>query len=165
MEVRPASPEIRIPIIPLLVLPHDWQVLDSNAAMFSTRYATLNSCMALYRRYSDVAVDGRGSWFAAVADDGKVAGISTARLDDSGGCRVDGFVHKSHMHTWGGLVGAAVSWAETAGARAVIAAVSVEDEEKRSLFEGLGFSRAGRGLPFNLDGREVASETLELSPA
>ena len=51
VEVRPASPDIRIPIIPLLVLPHDWQVLDSNAAMFSTRYATLNSCMALYRSY------------------------------------------------------------------------------------------------------------------
>ena len=161
VEVRPASPEIRIPIIPLLVLPHDWQVLDSNAAMFSTRYATLNSCMALYRHYGDVAADGRGAWFAAVTGDGKTVGISTARLDDSGGCRVDGFVHKSHMHSWGGLIGAAISWAETAGARAVNASLSVEDEEKRSLFEGLGFLRVGRGVPFNLDGREVASEILE----
>ncbi len=162
VEVRQASPEIRIPIIPLLVLPHDWQVLDSNAAMFSTRYATQHSCIGLYRRYRDVAAEGRGTWFGAVADDGRVAGISTARLEASGGCRVDGFVHKSHMHSWGGLIGAAISWAETAGARAVFAGVSVEDEEKRSLFEGLGFQRVGRGLPFNLDGREVASEILEV---
>ena len=162
-EVRQASPEIRIPIIPLLVLPHDWQVLDSNAAMFSTRYATQNSCMGLYRRYRDVAADGRGAWFAAVTGDGKAAGISTARLEASGGCRVDGFAHKSRMDTWGDLVGAAISWAEAAGARAVSAVVSVEDEEKRELFESLGFVQVGRGRPFDLDGREVVSETLELS--
>ena len=162
VEVRPASPEIRIPIIPLMVLPHDWQMLDSNAAMFSTRYATQDSCMGLYRRYNDVSADGRGSWFAAVADDGKVAGISTARMEDSGGCRVDGFAHRSRMHAWADLVDAAVNWAETAGAGSVTAAVSVEDEEKRSLFEGLGFASAGQGMPFNLDGREVASEILEV---
>ena len=161
-EVRPASPEIRIPIIPLLVMPHDWQVLDSNAAMFSTRYATQNSCMGLYRRYGDVAADGRGAWFAAVADDGKVAGISTARMDDSGGCRVDGFAHKSRMDAWADLLNAAIRWAETAGASAVTASVSVEDEEKRALFEGLGFLGMGCRQPFSLDGREVAAETLEL---
>ena len=164
VEVRPASPEIRIPIIPLLVLPHDWQVLDSNAAMFSTRYATQNSCMGLYRRYGDVAADGRGAWFVAVTADGRAAGISTARLDDSGGCRVDGFAHKSRMDAWDDLVDAAIRWAEAAGAQSVTADVSVEDEEKRALFEGLGFSHAGRGQQFSLDGREVASETLELRP-
>ena len=162
VEVRPASPEIRIPIIPLLVMPHDWQVLDSNAAMFSTRYATQNSCMGLYRRYGDVAADGRGAWFVAVTADGRAAGISTARMDDSGGCRVDGFAHKSRMDAWADLLKAAIRWAEAAGAQSVTADVSVEDEEKRALFEGLGFSPAGRGQPFSLDGREVASETLEL---
>ena len=163
-EVRPASPEIRIPIIPLLVLPHDWQVLDANAAMFSTRYATQNSCMGIYRRYGDVEADGRGAWFVAVTADGKAAGVSTARMDDSGGCRVDGFAHKSRMDAWADLMNAAIGWAEAAGASTVTADVAVEDEEKRALFEGLGFSPAGRGQLFSLDGREVASETLELRP-
>ena len=162
VEVRPASPEIRIPIIPLLVSPHDWQVLDSNAGMFSTRYATQHSCMGLYRRYGDVAADGRGAWFVAVTADGRAAGISTARLQASGGCRVDGFVHSSCLDAWYDLVNAAIRWAEAAGAQPVTADVSIEDEDKRALFEGLGFSRAGRGLPFDLDGREVVSETLEL---
>ena len=165
VKVRPASPEIRIPIIPLLAAPHDWQVLDSNAGTFSTRYVTLNSCMALYPRYGDIAADGRGSWFAAVADDGKVAGISTARMDDSGGCRVDGFAHKSRMEAWSDLLNAAIRWAEAGGAGIVTASVSVEDEEKRALFEAMGFLGAGRGQPFSLDGREVASETLELRSA
>ena len=105
---------------------------------------------------------GEGHGLPRLTGDGKAAGISTARLEASGGCRVDGFVHKSHMHAWGGLMGAAISWAETAGARAVSAAVSVEDDEKRELFEGLGFMHAGRDHPFELDGREVVSETLEL---
>ena len=118
--------------------------------------------MALYRSYEDVSADGRGSWFAAVTDDGKVAGISTARLEDSGGCRVDGFAYRGHMNAWAGLMDAVVRWAEMDGSGPVTAAVSVEDEEKRTLFEGLGFASAGRGMPFNLDGREVASEILEI---
>ena len=159
--VRPASPDIRIPIIPLLVLPHDWLVLDSNVAMFSTRYTVQHSCMGLYRRYGDVAKDGRGAWFCAVTGDGKVVGLSTARLDGTGGCRVDAFTLLSHMNTWEELVVAAARWGEAEGAENTIAAVCVEDEEKRTLFEGIGFSSAGQGKPFDLDGREVASEVLE----
>ena len=84
--VRAASPADRVPMIPLLVSPHDWQVLDANAAMFSTRYAVQSSCMGLYRRYSAVAEEGRGAWFSAVAEGGQVVGLSTARLDGDGGC-------------------------------------------------------------------------------
>ena len=59
--VRPAMPADRIPMVPLLVSPHDWQVLDANAAMFSTRYSVQHSCMGLYRRYSAVAGGPPGS--------------------------------------------------------------------------------------------------------
>ena len=159
--VRPASPEIRIPIIPLLVLPHDWLVLDSNAEMFSTRYTVQHSCMGLYRRYGDVAKDGQGAWFSAVTGDGKVVGLSTARLDGSGDCRVDGFALPGHMDTWEDLVVAAVRWGEAEGAETTSAEVCVEDEEKRALFDGIGFSSGGQGMPFDLDGREIASEVLE----
>ena len=115
-QIRPASPDVRIPLIPLMVLPHDWLVLDSNAAMFSTRYAAQNSCMGLYRRYSHLVRDGRGAWFCAVTQDARVVGSSTARLDGSGACRVDAFALGSHMETWAGLVASAMDWSDAAGA-------------------------------------------------
>ena len=161
--VRPASPDLRIPIIPLMVAPHDWHVLDSNAAMCSTRYATQSSCMGLYRRYEHVARGGRGAWFAAAAGDGKAVGLSTARLDVDGGCQVDGFTLRSHLDSWDGLMEAAIGWAEASGARGVRALVSDEDAEKRALFEALGFTGTGRGRPFDLDGRRVGSEVLTSS--
>ena len=44
---------LRVPMIPLLLTPHDWQVLDGNlpTPMVSTRYAEQNSCMGLCRKY------------------------------------------------------------------------------------------------------------------
>ena len=82
--IEPASAAARVPIIPLMVSPHDWQVLDANAGMLSTRYAVQGSCMGLYRRYGYVIQDGRGAWFVAVAEDGRVVGQSTARLTGAG---------------------------------------------------------------------------------
>ena len=159
-QIRPASPDVRIPLIPLMVLPHDWLVLDSNAAMFSTRYATQHSCMGLYRRYNNLLRDGKGAWFCAVTQDARVVGCSTARLDGSGACRVDAFALGSHIEIWADLVASAMGWSDAAGAVAIQAVVAVEDEEKRALFEGLGFVYDGPGEPFDLDGREVRSELL-----
>ena len=44
---------LRIPMIPLLLTPHDWQILDGNlpTPMISTRYERQNSCMGLCRKY------------------------------------------------------------------------------------------------------------------
>ena len=161
--VRQASPAIRVPIIPLMTIPHDWQVLDANAAMFSTRYAVQNSCMGLYRRYDHLARDGRGAWFGAVTDGGPVVGLSTARLDSSGACRVDGFALNSHMEIWPQLIEAAITWGRGGGASVTQAVVGVEDEERRALFDGLGFAGVGPGDPFDIGGREVKSEILRRS--
>lgn len=159
-QIRPASPDVRIPLIPLMVLPHDWLVLDSNAAMFSTRYAAQHSCMGLYRRYSHLVRDGKGAWFCAMTQDARVVGSSTARLDGSGACRVDAFALGGHKETWADLIASAMGWSDAVGAVAIQAMVAVEDEEKRALFEELGFVYDGPGEPFNLDGREVRSELL-----
>ena len=53
-----ATPADRVPIIPLLLCPHDWKVLDANTRMFSTRYATQKSCMGLYVRYERIRLSG-----------------------------------------------------------------------------------------------------------
>ena len=160
--VRAATPEDRIPIIPLLVSPHDWQILDANAAMFSTRYSVQGSCMGLYRRYAAVARDNRGSWFSACTPGGHVVGLSTSRLEGSGRCRVDAFTHKDFESIWSELVQAAIEWGTSLGVSSFTATVSVADEEKRAMFESIGFLSSGSSEPFKLDDSQVESVRLEL---
>ena len=160
--VRAPSPADRAPMIPLLVSPHDWQVLDFNVGVMSTRYAVQDSCLGLYRRYAAIAGDGRGAWFCAGTDSGRVVGLSTARLDGSGGCRVDAFTHRHHATIWQDLIQAAVDWAVDGNIAHIYADVSIEVEEKRSLFESAGFGRASAGAPFDLGGRQVGTVRLEL---
>lgn len=162
--VVPASPAERIAMIPLLVCPHDWQVLDANAGMSSTRYAVQHSCMGLYGRYEPIAADGKGAWFAARTGENKAVGLSSARLDEHEHCRVDGFVHGLFGEVWPEIIRAAVRWGGQRGASMCYADVSVEDEQKRSWFESLGFGRAGAGKGFDLDGRQVASVRMERAP-
>ena len=154
--VGPATPEVRVPMIPLLIAPHDWQVLDANAGMYSTRYCVQYSCMGLYRRYLAAVRDGAGECFCARTADGRAVGLATVcRL--GAGCQVDGFAHAGFARVWPALVAAAADRGAAWGASECCAVVCVEDEEKRSLFEGLGFREAGRAPDFGLDGRTVAA--------
>ena len=162
VSVRAPTPADRAPLIPLLASPHDWQVLDFNVGVTSTRYAVLDSCLGLYRRYAAIARDGLGVWFCAGTDGGNVVGVSTARLDGHGGCRADGFTHKDHSAIWQDLIQAAADWGVGRQATHIYADVSVEDEEKRTLFESLGFSHATEGDSFDLGGRQVGTAKLEL---
>lgn len=158
--VRPASPRDRIPMIPLLQVPHDWQVLDVNAGMRSTRYAVQSSCMGLYPRYEAVTTDGRGAWLSAETPDGRVVGMATARLEGAG-CRVDGFAHANHAGAWPTLMREAVSWGAARGAVRSEAVVCVEDEDKRHRFEALGFGEAGVADDVRVGDRAVAAVRLE----
>ena len=163
VQIREPSPDDRVPMIPLLISPRDWRMLDSNVGMLSTRYAVQDSCLGLYRRYSALSENGRGAWFCASDERGRLAGLSTARLDRSGGCQVDGFARLEKMDSWRGLIQKASDWASNREARPVWARVSVEDEEKMSLFESLGFKTAGPGEPFDLGGRDMSTMRLELA--
>ncbi|MCY3708899.1 MAG: GNAT family N-acetyltransferase [Caldilineaceae bacterium] len=158
-----ASPADRIPMIPLILCPHDWQVLDANTGVFSTRYATQNSCMGLYVRYGRVRLGGGGTWFAARTAEGKVVGLATARRDDAGAFQIDAFTHARFTDVWEELVLAAVGWSQERGEGGCYAVVSVEDEEKRAWFETQGFRGTGAGEEFDLDGRQVASVRMELN--
>ena len=161
VSVRTPSPADRAPMIPLLVSPHDWQALDFTTGMFSTRYAALDSCLGIYRRYAAIANEGRGAWFCASTDAGQIVGLSTARMDDDNGCRVDGFTHIHHLGAWEALIRAAVDWGSDMNASRIYADVSVEDDEKRALFESIGFTDASGGKPFDLDGRQVGTRRLQ----
>lgn len=163
VQIKLPSPAARAPMIPLLALPHNWQVLDFNTGMMSTRYAVQDSCLGLYRRYAAIANDGRGAWFCAGTNIGHVVGLSTARLDGKGGCRVDGFTHGDHVGTWQALIQAAIRWGVEYGAARVYADVSTEDEEKRSMFESISLTQASEGKPLDLSGRQVGTRRLELA--
>ena len=161
VEATTAADEI--PALPLLVSPHDWQVLDANADILSIRYTMQHTTRGLFPRYLEVARDGRGASFSARSSERGVVGLSTARLDDVEGCRVDGFAHRYYIDIWGDLLRAAIDWGARQGVKLCRATVSVEDEEKRSLFEGLGFSEVGPADEFALDVRTVASVRMEIS--
>ena len=153
----------RIPMIPLIVCPHDWQVLDANAGIFSTRYAVQSSCMGLYPKYDALIQHQNGAWFGAQTDSGHLIGLATARLDGSGVCYVDGFTHQRCLNAWGDLIQAAMDWGADRGAAEWRGTLSIEDEDKRSLFESLGFEVAGEGEAFTLGERQVPSALLKRS--
>ena len=153
----------RIPMIPLIVCPHDWQVLDANAGIFSTRYAVQSSCMGLYPKYDALVQQQSGAWFGAQTDSGHLIGLATARLDELGVCHVDGFTHQRCVDTWQDLMQAAMDWGADRGATEWCGTLSAEDEDKRSLFEALGFEATGEGEAFTLGERQVPSALLKRS--
>lgn len=161
--VEEGTPSDRVPMIPLIVTPHDWRVLDANLLLYSSRYCLVRSCMGLYPKYDALAKDDRGAWFAAHSGGGRVVGLSTARLDGSGGCQVDGFTHQGFGDAWERLVTMAAAWGETRVVRAVWAAVSAEDEERQAMLEAMGFRKTGPAREFDMDGRLVGAARMELS--
>lgn len=161
--IVPGTSAQRIPMIPLIVCPHDWQVLDANAGIFSTRYAVQSSCMGLYPKYDALIQQSSGTWFGAGADSGHLIGLATARLDGSGVCHVDGFTHHRCLDAWSDLIQAAMDWGADRGATEWCGTLSVEDEDKRSLFESLGFEVAGEGEAFTLGERQGPSALLKRS--
>ena len=163
ISIVPGTSAQRIPMIPLIVCPHDWQVLDANAGIFSTRYAVQSSCMGLYPKYDVLIQQQSGAWFGAGADSGHLIGLATARLDESGVCHVDGFTHQRCLDAWGDLMQVAMDWGADRGATEWCGTLSVEDEDKRSLFEALGFDMAGAGEAFGLGERHVPSVLLKRS--
>ena len=160
--VGPGSPADRVPLVPLLLTPHERHLLDANTGMLSTRYSIQKSCMGLYPRYQAVAADGRGAWFSARTDDSRVVGLATARLDDQGHCRVDGFAHAYHARAWDDLMTAAIAWAAARGACGCYAEVAGEDEGKAALLQDLGFRYVGGGTELKVAGTTMTTQRLEI---
>jgi GNAT superfamily N-acetyltransferase len=134
------SPAERIPMIPLVVAPHPWQVLDANVPLFSTRAALQTSCMGLYPRYE--ALRQRGGTWHALYSGVRLVGLATAAPAE-GCCRVDGFVQARFMAGWPILMRETLQGAHERGFADCVARVSPEDLERRSLFEQLGFEAGG----------------------
>ena len=159
--IVPGSPADRITMIPLIVSPHEWEVMDANVNILSTRFVIQKSCMGLYPRYEKLILERKGAWFAARTDDDCLVGLSTARLGESDACRVDGFAHRNFARFREPLIREAMTWAAKSGRGRLKAHISVEDESKFALFEALGFQKSGDGSGFDLADRRVPSVILE----
>ena len=155
---------LRVPMIPLLLTPHDWQVLDCNlpTPMISTRYAEQNSCMGLCRKYYYLVKRDNAEWFSAKTSDGRLVGISTAWIDAEGACHVDGFIHARFSDSYSALMKAAIDWGTQQNAVRVAARFSVEDEEKRSQFQAIGFRAGTDDGTFAIGDREVKAISMLL---
>ncbi len=155
---------LRVPMIPLLLTPHDSQVLDGNlpTPMISTRYAEQNSCMGLCRKYYYLVKRDNAEWFAAKTSDGRLVGISTAWIDTNGVCHVDGFIHARFDDSYSALISAAIDWGTKQGAVQIASKLSVEDEEKQSKFQAIGFSAGPNDGAFTIGDREVKAIKMSL---
>jgi len=160
--VEEGGPGVRIPMIPLIVTPHDWRVLDANTGIFSARYALVRSCMGLYPKYQALREGGRGNWFAARDTQKRIVGLSTAVMDDSRACSVDGFTHGGSDDAWHDLLRAAIVWGQAHGASPVYANACAEDEDRIARLEAMGFRSAGPAPDFDMDGQDVAAVRMEL---
>lgn len=83
-------------------------------------------------------------------------------MNASGICIVDGVTLGSRIDDWVELVESAMNWAVTAGGGVLQAVVATIDEEKRSLFESLGFVSTSLGHPLFIENREVSAEIMQL---
>ncbi len=155
---------LRVPMIPLLLTPHDWQVLDGNlpTPMISTRYSEQNSCMGLCRKYYYLVKRDDAEWFAAKTRDGRLVGISTAWLDGDKTCHVDGFVHARFGESYDALIGAAIGWGHKRKSGRITSILSVEDEEKRAKFEDIGFRAGSIQGTFDIADRELPALSMLL---
>ncbi len=156
-----ASPNDRVSMIPLIATPHNWQFLDANTGLYSTRYVLLESCMSLYPRYEGLLKGNQGTWFGARSDSNRLVGLSTVRLLKTGQCQVDGFIHQNFTSDLGKLVKKALNWGFSKGASTCIASLSIEDYDKRLSFEKFGFKGVGIGKPIDINGREIPTIQME----
>ena len=161
--VRPASPAHRLPMIPLIVSPHRWRVLDANAGIFSTAYATTGS-FTHYMRYTKTVIDAGGAWFTAATDDSRAVGLSTARPIGPDAWRVDAFTQSWFSDAWPELAEAAIAAVGKSGGTTCCIDVSSLDEEKIALAESLGFRQTGSGETLDCYGDELATTRFERNP-
>ena len=145
----------RIPMIPLILCPHDDRLLDANAGWVSTRYADQSSCMGLYPRYGEL-----DAWFCARTGDGRAVGLASARTQGADGCQSDAFTHRLWEDAWEDLLAPAVAWAMPEGSCWMD--VLREDGEKIARAEKLGFRHVG--VTRNVGDRTTAAVRLQKSP-
>ena len=137
--VAVGNPVQRLPVIPLVVSPHDSQILDANLQLVSTRHALQRSCMSLFPRFAQIN-SKNGQWFAATTSDGRLVGLGTACRREEQRVQIDAFAHRNFGPAASELLRSCLRWASDQGAKQCFARLAQRQCNKHHLFESLGFS-------------------------
>ena len=134
-----AKPGSRIPLIPLVLLPHNWSILDSNISLYSTSVEPQQSCLGLYRRYEYLRTHRQGEWFTLITKDERVLGISSAIHKGDNRYQVDGFCHSDHENSFSKLIETAIDWCKSKKAAEITFKIAKQDKSKEHLIRNVGF--------------------------
>ncbi len=141
VSIQELTPSERINIIPLILFPHQWVVLDMNVDLFSTRFATQISCMGLFPRYRNLLDEGGKAWLAIARNSGPMIGIATAKPVTSEMWQVDGFAHPyfTTQHTL--LMDTVIKWGGQQGLDSLRVQFVDHDFEKIECYKNMGFAK------------------------
>jgi len=139
--INQSNPSARIPMIPLIIYPHQSELLDSNINIYSTKYHNQSSCMGLYNKFNIIKNKNNGTWFVVKTKSGKVVGISTSQLIDYKTFNIDGFIHPNFKQNIDLLINKSIKWSINQGAKKITAEASINDFVKQSTFEKLNFKK------------------------
>lgn len=127
------SSAIRIPLIPLVVMGGNTQVLDVNTGLFHRDFLTQRSCMGLYPRYDGLLA--RGGHFYGAVDSRGILGAVLSTMPTEQGIRADFFCCDGFESILPQLL-------ESCGDK-VYLQIAECDTKKQELAEKLGFSPVG----------------------
>ena len=131
--VMPGGPQYRITMIPVILAPHDWVILDHNAALVSTRYTVQPCCEGLYGRYGSLHADTAGAWFAAVRADAVVVGLASAKHVSNKTFCVEAFTHPQYEKlSLKPLYRQAVDWVRQQGGKEIYTTCARTDPYKET---------------------------------
>ena len=157
VEVSVGSAVHRLEMIPLIIDPHAYRILDANLALFSTRYTAQDSCMGLFPRYQAVRDEGAGEWFVATTETGCLVGLATARSRGPEVVQVDGFSQAGFPGVQREMLERCLHWARARQAGRCEALIAGCDEGKMQAFGLLGFSPTRTGPKIEMGGNQLAT--------
>ena len=141
--MKEMSASERITMIPLIVTPYKWIVLDINTQLFSTRFTIQKSCMGLFPRYQGLRDHGK-CWVLS-STIGLVLGIVSLQANSHNTVVIDGFAHAGTMPHLSELIHAGTGFLSTDSkdlrGRRLSAHLLYNDFEKCEFFKKLGFTK------------------------
>ncbi|MGC8804940.1 MAG: GNAT family N-acetyltransferase, partial [Candidatus Ratteibacteria bacterium] len=126
----------RLQIIPLIIIPYDYPVLDLNAGLFSARWYIQRFCMGLYLHYEKL--EENGAWFVAIS--GKfLGGIVNIVFHEKYIAQIDGFcIPGIERKIMPNMYGTAIDYAKKNNVSEIHMVADALDEKKKQMLLKIG---------------------------
>ena len=143
VDICPGGAGERITMIPLILTPHPWKVLDANVGICSIRWFRQESCMGLYSRYQRPG--DSMMWWSAKREDGACVGLASAKWLDQKTMRSEAFCHPWYQENLLGELHRHVAiWAIDHGADQIVTTCECRDHAKHGALMQLKAEPKGR---------------------